>query len=164
MLRFTDTPTILTTEDCDAQEWFGHLSITSLIIESNGKVRIKKVGVLTTSLATGSVDGNSSTCSSDAAAAHSRTIDLTASILTRGRFSTTLQKPVNLPQWLRGFCDVGASPNYAVSVLEQTKKVQCGLILQEVGEKGVLVEIGTFLTADVKVEHVPIIEGDWIVL
>jgi hypothetical protein len=157
LLPFATTPTTLLPQEQDSQDWYGHASVSSWHIESDGRVCITEAGVLATSITTrsgSSKDGGEEDSGSD----------IQALILIPGIFSTTLQTQINLSQWLRTFWGADAAPNYAVSVFQQTKKVQWGLILKTVGEKGVLVKIGTFLTSSVKVEDVPTRKVDWIVL
>ena len=158
LLPFTTTRTIFLPQERNSQDWYGHSSISSWYIESDGRVHMPEAGVMAaatfkTSLVRGKTEGIGSIES-----------EIQASILIPGVFQTSSQQQINLLEWLQSFWDAVAAPNYAVSVYQQTKKAQWGLILKTVGEKGVLVKIGTFITSSVGAKDVPTKRVDWIVL
>lgn len=157
LLPFTTTRTILLPQERNLQDWYGHASVSSWYIESDGKVRMPEAGVLATS----SVEVSGVRKAEGIKGIES---EIQASILIPGVFQTSSLQQTNLLDWLQSFWDADATPNYAISVYQQTKKVQWGLILKTVGEKGVLVKIGTFLTSSVRAEEVPTKRVDWIVL
>lgn len=157
LLPFTIARTILLPQERNSQDWYGHASIPLWHIESDGRVRMPEAGVLEASIVGASdvrkakgIEGTES--------------EIQASIRIPGVFQTSPYQQTNLLEWLRSFWDADAAPNYAISVYQQTKKVQWGLILKTVGEQGVLVKIGTFLTSSVAAKDVPTKRVGWIVL
>ena len=154
MLPFTKTSTVVVSQQHHAWDWYGHPSVSSWVIDKDGKIHIRRAGVLGAS-------HDDDVIGSDCSVSNSEVL---AAIHVPGIFSTTLQKPVNLSHWLSTFWAAEESPNFAVSIMQQTKRMQWGLILKAIGRTHTLVKIGTFLTASLKVEDVPTTIVDWVVL
>ncbi|KAJ9607198.1 hypothetical protein H2200_008270 [Cladophialophora chaetospira] len=148
LLPFTMTRTILLPQERNSQSWYGHTSISSWHIESDGRVRMPQAGVVATCIA--GLSGNDKAYGIEGTEPKIR-----AAIRIPGVFQTDPQQEVNLLEWVRSFWDSSTFPNYAISVYQQTKKVHWGLILKSVGKEGVLVKIGTFLTGSISAAGVP---------
>ncbi|KAI1748945.1 hypothetical protein F4782DRAFT_515177 [Xylaria castorea] len=88
---------------------------------------------------------------------------LQASIRVPGHFSTGISERCNLHEWVRDFRLESSCANYAVSLRQQTKKFQNGIILKQIDGR-TMVKIGTFVTDEMSVDEVESQRVNWIVL
>jgi hypothetical protein len=85
---------------------------------------------------------------------------------TRAETINTSNNQTNLEEWLQAFHVKQSEPsqNFAVCLFQQSHQSLFGVILKQVGKEDRLVKIGNFNTNAIRVEDVPSMKVDWLVL
>ena len=144
MLPFRSVPIVVKGPPNTHIETPSHEAIRTWRINTDGSVRMRRAGILTSSN-------------------HPPISPILANINIPSLFSTGIENQCDLGEWIREFRTDSGYANFAVSLYQPTQKVHIGIILKEV-EEHKLIKIGTFITDNCRVEDISSEDVDWVIL